>query len=232
MGTQDFFDIDGSWISFREAKKLYSLLGHGERVDLFESNEPHGFTRPRRRGLHAAWMRRWLLGKDDAPTEAEFSVAADRDVQCTGTGQVLTEFHGKSAFDLNAERATELAKHRPAPAPDAIREAVRKRLALPGRQPILVKNHKHFDRGGYTLDTWTLETEPGAVVVERLFRPVNPAPGHLTVIYVGADPALGAPGGPIEGRVAAGDFVAMIEPRGTGRNHPLRSETPRLQRGR
>ena len=50
----DFFDIQGSWDTFREVKLLYGRLGFGERVDLFESDEPHGFTQPaarRRRAL-------------------------------------------------------------------------------------------------------------------------------------------------------------------------------------
>src|SRR5579864_591793 len=68
--THDFFDIGGAWTSFREAKLLYGLLGHGERVDLFEYNDKHGFSRPRRQAA-MRWMRRWLLHKDDAPTEGE-----------------------------------------------------------------------------------------------------------------------------------------------------------------
>ena len=56
VGTRDFFDIDGSWATFREAKKLYGIAGHGERVDLFESDEPHGFTRPRREAA-MRWLR-------------------------------------------------------------------------------------------------------------------------------------------------------------------------------
>ena len=44
VGTRDFFDIQGSWDTFREVKLLYGRLGFGERVDLFESDEPHGFT--------------------------------------------------------------------------------------------------------------------------------------------------------------------------------------------
>ena len=34
-------------------------------------------------------MRRWLSGTDDAPTESEFVIAKDADLQCTRTGQVL-----------------------------------------------------------------------------------------------------------------------------------------------
>src|SRR5207302_636976 len=53
--THDFFDIQGSWSTFREAKRIYGLLGHGERVDLFESDSGHGFPRPQREA-----MLRWM----------------------------------------------------------------------------------------------------------------------------------------------------------------------------
>ena len=77
VGTRDFFDIQGSWDSFREVKLIYGRFGFGERVDLFESDEPHGFTRPRRVAT-ARWMRRWLLNKDDAVDEPDFPIASRR----------------------------------------------------------------------------------------------------------------------------------------------------------
>ena len=86
-------------------------LGFGERVDLFESDEPHGFTKPRREAA-MRWLRRWLLKLDDAPVEADGPIASDAQLQCTETGQVLSSLHGKSVFDLNAERAAELAARR------------------------------------------------------------------------------------------------------------------------
>src|SRR4029079_18029393 len=104
VGTRDFFDIQGSWDTFREVKLVYGRLGFGERVDLFESDEPHGFTGPRRIAT-ARWLRRWLLHSDDALTEPESPVAPDSELQCTGTGQVLSDLKGVSVFDLNSERA-------------------------------------------------------------------------------------------------------------------------------
>lgn len=111
VGTQDFFDIQGSWDTFREVKLLYGRLGFGERVDLFESDEPHGFTGPRRVSA-TRWMRRWLLGKDDAITETETPVASDSELQCTKTGQVLSDLGGVSVFDLNEERDRQLKPER------------------------------------------------------------------------------------------------------------------------
>ena len=104
MGTRDFFDIQGSWDTFREVKLLYGRLGFGERVDLFESDEPHGSPKPRRVAT-VRWMRRWLLKIDDAITEADSPIAPDQDLQCTRTGQVLGDGPGVSVFDLNADGA-------------------------------------------------------------------------------------------------------------------------------
>ncbi len=109
--THDFFDIQGTWTTFREAKQLYGLLGHPERVDIIEENSSHGYPKAHREAM-LRWMRRWLLGKDDAPSEGDIAVVDDAALQCTRTGQVLSDFHGKSVFDLNAEREAELARQR------------------------------------------------------------------------------------------------------------------------
>src|SRR5262249_15437824 len=49
--TRDFFDIQGTWASFREAKRIYGLLGHAERIDLVESDSGHGFPRAQREAM-------------------------------------------------------------------------------------------------------------------------------------------------------------------------------------
>ena len=53
-----------------------------------------------------------------------------------------------------------------------------------------------------------------------LFRADRAAGGGPMVVYVGADRALAAPGGPIERRVRAGESVALVEPRGMGETAP------------
>src|SRR6185295_13015436 len=106
--TQDFFDIQGCWTTFREAKKIYGMLGHAERMDLIEYNDKHGFSKPRREAA-MRWMRRWLLGVDDAPVEGDFPIFKDAELQCTETGQVLSSLKGKSVFDLTRTRAERLA---------------------------------------------------------------------------------------------------------------------------
>ena len=94
VATQDYFDIQGAWTTFREAKLLYGKLGHGERVDIFEFDDKHGFSQPRREAA-MRWMRRWLLGKDDAPVEEKVAIFTDAQLQCTRSGQVLEDFKGR-----------------------------------------------------------------------------------------------------------------------------------------
>lgn len=221
VGTRDYFDIDGAWASFREAKLLYGRLGFGERVDLFEFDDPHGFSRPRREAA-MRWLRRWLLHRDDAPREGDFPVADPAALRVTASGQVLREFPGeRSVFDLNAERADALAKQRPKLSPEELRAEARRRLALPAPPArAAFRPVGTVDRRGYVAERWVLESEPGESVPVILLRPPMPAPDRPIVVYLGADRALAAPGGPIETRVLKGDVVAIVEPRGMGETAP------------
>src|SRR5262249_30459956 len=92
------------------------------------------------------WMKRWLLKQDEAINEADPVVASESELQCTQSGQVLSDFRGKSVFDLNAERERELRPERAANAKRSIgefRAVVRMRLGLgdrriPGVKPRVV----------------------------------------------------------------------------------------------
>jgi len=112
VATQDYFDIDGAWTTFREAKALYGLLGHAERMDLFEYDDKHGFSKPRRQAA-MRFLRRWLVGKDDNPEEPAHVLSTDAELQCTKTGQVLRDFDDAvSIFQVTAKIAKPLAAKR------------------------------------------------------------------------------------------------------------------------
>ena len=132
---------------------------------------------------------------------------------------------GRSAFDLNAERADELERLRAerfaGRSAEELRAEVRKRLVLPEKAAEVVVEHKEpIRRRGDTIDRWAITTEPGIKVPVLLFRPEVAAEAKPLVVYVGADRALAAAGGPIEGRLKAGETVAMMEPRGMGETTP------------
>ncbi len=229
--TRDFFDIQGTWTTFREAKRVYGVLGHGERVGIVEFDTPHGYPRPQREAV-VRWMRRWLLEIDDAPVEGNLPIAEDASLACTKTGQVLSALKGRSVFDLNAERADDLERQRArrfaGRSAEELRAEIRKRLALPEQAAeVVVERKDPIRRGGDTIDRWAIMTEPGIQVPVLLFRPETPATGKPLVVYVGADRTLAAPGGPIERRLKAGEAVALVEPRGMGETAPATATSRR-----
>ena len=79
--TGDFFDIQGTWDNYRQAKRIFGRLGYPERVDLVEAEGGHGVQPANLIGI-TRWMRRWLLGKDDA-------VALGTDHDAAGSGPAL-----------------------------------------------------------------------------------------------------------------------------------------------
>jgi dienelactone hydrolase len=175
--TRDFFDIQGTWASFREAKQVYSLMGHPERVDIVEINAGHGYPRAHREAM-ANWMRRWLLDKDGNVTEPEFAVYKPAELQCTRTGQVLEDFKGKSVVDLNVERDKELAEKRSnewaAKSKLQLQREVKRLLGLPDVVPAAKKKVvSQTKRDGVIVEKVIYETEPGVVVPAVLYRPAD-----------------------------------------------------------
>lgn len=159
--TYDFFDIRGSWETFREAKRLYCILGHGERIELAEFPTKHGFHRGQREAM-LRWMRRWLQQRDEPVTEPDFPVFTEAQVQCTRTGQVLEDLKGASVFDIIVAEARRLRELRQ----KASRGSVAEQLAqikklLSWREPTPAKTISV--RTG-TTRRW-METEPGITVL-------------------------------------------------------------------
>jgi dienelactone hydrolase len=218
--TQDFFDIKGSWTSYREATQIYGLMGRSECVNLVEFNTKHGYPKPQREAI-VRWMSRWLLNKDVAIVEPAFAIAKDADLQCTRSGQVLEDFKGKSAFHLNAEFEQKLAKARPAKiAP----EDVRKLIGLPDKitaAKVRFVGKETHTAGKLRFRKYIFETESG-ILVPALHFLSNKAQAFGLVVYVhGAGKAAdtGAKG-PIEHQVEAGNEVLALDVRGMGETSP------------
>ena len=112
--TDDFFDISGTWSTFRELKRVYARLGHPEAVDIVEVDGKHGYH-PAIRQRVGRFFETTLL--DRAPSEVRAEVALgevhpDEFLQVTPRGQVALLPGERSIADLWRERESELAPRR------------------------------------------------------------------------------------------------------------------------
>lgn len=220
--TGDFFDIRGTWDSFRQAKRFYATLGFAERVDLVEIDAKHGFSTPLRVAT-VRWMRRWLLGADDAITEPQFSVATDDQLRCTPGGQVMLLQGARSTYDLNVELEEDLAKRRrdfwrktdrPAALEQVRRIAgIRKLDDLPEPKCRRVGT---VEKEAYRVDKLILEPEAGIWLPALAFVPARRSGEACLYLHAKGKQAAAAADSPVHDLVKKGDLVLAVDLRGLG----------------
>lgn len=221
--TKDFFDIRGTWESFRYAKRLYSRMGFAERIDLLENDAPHNYNQVQRQSV-VRWMARWLLKKDEPITEPAIELLSEEEIKCTPNGQVMLLEGARSTYDLNRDFEKKLAKRRrqlwntrnQRRLLGQVRKlaGIRKLTDLPEAK---VESLGIIRRPGYRIEKLILKPEDGIYLPALMFLPKQTRSGG-TVLYAhekGKAEDAG-PGGHIEKLVEAGKVVLAVELRGTG----------------
>jgi len=220
--TEDFFDIKGTWDTFREAKRLFTVLGLPECVGLAEAPGPHGWHQLLREAT-VQWMQRWLLGVDAPVSEPDFPVMEAQELWSTPGGQVLLLEGERSAFDLNAELQQRLGPQRRAFWRERVRQDVQAKIAevagigalhdLPDPE-LTVKGH--IERDGYRIDKVVLTREEKVPLPALVFVPAQRT-GDVYLYAHGEGKHVDAgAGGPIERLVRQGHTVWAVDLRGMG----------------
>jgi len=224
--TRDFFDILGTWDSFRQAKRAYTRLGAAEAVDLIESDDEHGFNAPHRVAM-VRFMRRHLLGVDGPVEDIDMPMLTDEELRCTPEGQVLRMDGARSVLALNADHEAALAANRQglwesSPLPEmlrAVRNASRIRPLAELPEPV-AERREWIKRDGYRIEKLVLSTEPGIdLPALALVPPAVRGPAVLWLDPQGKQ-AGAQPGGPIEALVQQGRLVLAVDLRGEGETRP------------
>ena len=221
--TRDFFDIRGTWDSFRYAKRLYTRLGFAERIDLLENDAGHNYNRQAREGV-VRWMSRWLRKIDEPITEPDIKLLSEKEIQCTPNGQVMLLEGARSVYDLNRDFEKGLAKHRKKlwktiahkDLLNQVREiaGIRELNELPKPK---VQELDVVERDGYRVKKMILKPQDGVYLPALMFVPVRkPTRGTVLYVHEKGKSADAAPGGPIERLVKAGKVVLAVDLRGTG----------------
>jgi cephalosporin-C deacetylase-like acetyl esterase len=229
--TGDFFDIEGAWDNFRQAKRIYGRLGRPEQVDLVEIEGGHG-VQPQNLATITHWMQRWLLDRDEPVEVAPFAVRTEKELLCTESGQVLRLPGERSVFDLNAEREAELAPMRrklwEQSSADEMRERVRSLLGVrreAERPAPEWEDVGRVSREDYHIDKVILRTD-NAVLPALTFHPPSPEQDDA-YLYLNENGKLGdaAAGGEIEKLLAENRVVVSVDLRGQGETGAGRSDS-------
>ena len=221
--TKDFFDIRGTWDSFRYAKRLYSRMGFAERIDLLENDAPHNYNQLQRQSV-ARWMARWLLKKDEPITEPAIELLNEEEVQCAPNGQVMLLEEARSTYDLNRDFENELAKRRrhlwSTTNQKELLEKVRKLAGIRNLTDLpepKVERLGTVGRPDCQIEKLVLKPEDGIYLPALMFLPKQtPSQGVVLCIHEKGKDEDAGPGGRIEKLVKAGKAVMAVELRGMG----------------
>lgn len=224
--TRDFFDIEGTWDTFRQAKRFYTRLGHPERVGVVETDARHGYPQPQREAM-LRWMSRWLQGRDEPLTEGEFETHSSDQVQCSPEGQVMRIEDARSVVDLNLELDRQLQAQRKQlwregnveKALAEVRQVtgIRELESLPEPK---VRTAGKVQRDGYAIEKLILQPEEGVQLPALLFTPNKVTGGKHLYLHGLGKQADAQPGGPMEALVKDGHLVLAVDLRGSGETGP------------
>jgi cephalosporin-C deacetylase-like acetyl esterase len=212
---RDFFPIGGARETFEEAAPAYAKIGAAGKLSMFEADNGHGYSQPRRMAAYA-WFARWLKGEEDQGPEPDITLATEPDLQCTPTGQVANLPEAETVFSLNRRRAAKI--RRPQLSPDALRARVREITGYqPAEGPVAVRPYGVIARDGYHIEKLVYESEPGIHVPALLFTPDTGAGSKRpAMVYLNGLGKVAGVGEDVEPFVKAGFVVLSIDARGMG----------------
>jgi cephalosporin-C deacetylase-like acetyl esterase len=223
---QDYFDFQGTREAYAQAKEVYGVLSHPERVGLFSYNDKHGFSQPRREA-GVRWMRRWLADDDRPIHEPTLSLQTVEDLRVTASGQVAQEFADEvTVVKIVNQRARELAESR-MPAWQSMNAhqhtAIIKRiLGLPAdfKPEAVAKRAGTLARDGYAVEKLVIERAGQVPLPALLCVPDGAADrGKLPAVIYADGRGKAAelrPGGHVDKLARGGRIVLAVDLRGYG----------------
>jgi hypothetical protein len=125
---KDYFDARGSAETYERLKKLYTLLGKPENIQLHIGPDPHGYTQANREAMYRFFGK--VTGIAVLATEPEMKIESDADLQCTPEGQAA-RLGSKMLMTYTREKAEALAAKRAPLQGEALSKAMRDVLTLP-----------------------------------------------------------------------------------------------------
>jgi cephalosporin-C deacetylase-like acetyl esterase len=215
---RDFFPIDGARETFQEVRAV-----PGIDIGMFEADDGHGYTHPRRMAAYD-WLSRKLRDKPDEEPEVPIEPESPETLNCTTTGQVVTSLGGETVSTLNRARAAALRANRGKPASagdlrswqDKVR-ATAQRLSgyEPASGPLSVTPYGEIAGEGYRIRKIVYESEPGILIPALMYIPKS-GPARRPAVLIADGNGKSAAAKAAEPLAKAGTVVLSVDPRGMG----------------
>lgn len=230
--TEDFFNIEDAWSSYRYAKRIYDRYRLAEKMSLVETDQRHGFSLHLREAA-VRWLTRWLDGRDVPIFEPEdLPILTDAEIQATPEGEVLLLDGARSIFDVNRDEAERL---------QALREnlweetehselfgRIRRVAGIRPGEELAEPEVKFLEPIGTfpeasKVQQLVFESDDGVPMPALLFLPKKEPVGPVMIVLHehGKEAALEAKQDWIVEQLAGGHRIVLVELRGTGETHGL-----------
>lgn len=125
---RDFFDVRGTVEAYERLKRLYSLLGAPENLQLQIGPDPHGYSRPNREAMYQFFNK--VTGGGSVTAEPGLTLETEETLFCTPQGQVGL-LKSRSVFSITGDLAEAQSRKRGAPRGELLVKKVRSLLKLP-----------------------------------------------------------------------------------------------------
>ncbi len=158
---RDYFDVRGATEAYLRLKRIYSLLGAPDNVQLQVGPTEHGYSVENREAMYRFFNR--AVGLPAIESEPEPIVEKDETLACTPHGQVA-ELKSRTVFSFTSEKSRELTAKRKPLSGEELKVVIRDVLKLPTidtppEYRILRSIKRNYPKPHAT--HYAVETEPG-----------------------------------------------------------------------
>jgi cephalosporin-C deacetylase-like acetyl esterase len=212
---RDFFPIAGARETYAETKGVYEKIGAPEKLAMFDADDGHGYTHPRRMAGYS-WFARWLNSAADERPEPQIQISSAAELNCTPSGQVVDLPDAETVFTLNRKRVDQI--RRPALSGDALRARVRELSGFEqSHDAVPSASYGRLARDGYQVEKLVYESEPGIRIPALLFVPNGGGASRKpALIYLNGRGKAAGVAEDIEPIVKSGFVVLSLDARGMG----------------
>ena len=168
--NNDYFDRRGLTKTYEDLKRLYKIMGAGEKVQLFIGPTDHGYSEHNREAMYGFFNKH--AGVKGGKKECELVTEPDEQVWATPEGQVH-KMGVKRVFDFTKAMAAEVEKKRKPVSAVKLNKIIPEVLALPEREGpphYRVLRQRGADAKPYSRhSSFAVETEPGIQAILHVF---------------------------------------------------------------